>query len=129
MSLFFKKFFQENEAIKEKNRGNTEEGSKLEKAKKGKRKIEMETQKKRKLECKTSRPGLGGVPVKQPGQGPEASQHTYLHGVRSAELHLSEVPGSIPWIAHFPDLLIYTSHISGIHGEAIVVPLLELVIK
>ena len=53
MSLFFKKFFQENEAIKEKNRGNTEEGSKLEKAKKGKRKIEMETQKKRKLECKT----------------------------------------------------------------------------
>ena len=74
-----------------------------------------------------STPGCGWHPCR--AARPGHTWHTYLHGVRGAELHLSEVPVSIPWIARFPDLLIQAGRIPRIHGEDVVIPLLELVIK
>lgn len=64
-----------------------------------------------------------------------ASQHasrpglTYLHGVRSTELHLCKVPGGTAWTVHSPDLLIQASHIPSVKSKDIVVALLKLVIE
>lgn len=107
----------------------------MEGAKEGRRKRRIETQQKRKNDCETvESPDLQAcvwLAALQSGQVGHTwhTWHTYLHGVRSTELHLGEVPDSIPWAACFPDLLIKAGPVPSIHGEDIVIPLLELVIK
>lgn len=54
---------------------------------------------------------------------------TYLHGVRRAELHLGEIPDTVPWLVHFPDFLVKAGPVPSVEGEDIVIALLELVIK
>lgn len=72
----------------------------------------------------------GGIPAPCTAVPPRLSSlHTYLHGVRRAELHLSQVPGSTLRLVRLPELLVKAGPVPSIEGEAIVIPLLEPVIK
>lgn len=92
-----------------------------------KKPIKMQ-QERRNIECVTpvsvqwrphlvSRPGYPGSPA------------AYLHGVRSTELHLRQVPGSVPRTAHLPQFLIQARRVPSVEGEDVVIVLLELVIE
>lgn len=119
--------------IKEAGKGDAEEGRAGEGLRM--RKSMVQAQQKRQTQCETAQPlylqlcvWVAHLQSAHPGTA-GAHQYTYLHGVRSIELDLCKIPGSIPWPICFPDFLVKASHIPSVKGKDIVISLLDLVIK